>query len=669
MNWLLSEKKIFRYTHLIVFAITCFSLAVSGELSGDYIHYQLGVKYKNEKKYNEAIDEFRKVLAAYPDNYNAYMHLAEIRTEQNQHRLVIYNLKKALGYNPGWGKAHKLLASAYEKDGQVQKAVLELQQYLPTSDPAERDSLQKQIDRMIKKIGGGQTQPDSQKVISSQDRKNSSDVSKTESKAAEPVQKMEPAKKELPKQNTAAGTPSDSAAFATAVSLYNDKKYDAAMEQIRKVLTIQPNHSGAYYYAGLIRRRNGQTKMAKINFQKAIDYPELGYNAHFYLGKIYAEENNYQEAINQLLQYISKSSYEPGKKEALALIEQLKKKSPGTPVVPVKAGSTPSAPAKKDSTQEITFSVQNAIPKEKYVSFEIAIDSMLSMLAIDTLSDPGQQLLYGIREFLQGGYDKSILEFKKVMSTNPSAAVAVPCIYNTGVCYFKLGLFKEAENQFQLILERYSNHKAVSKAMLLKAFTYAERRDLKNAERLIREFLQTYRDHEWRMNAFEKLGDTYIQMEQPGKAIDAYTQAGNALKVADRVRVLFKLGTTYLHLGNSKRAIESFRSVISIGEKGDVYVRVPDAYYRIGDEYYKSKEYDKALEFYIKVTRKYPAFQETPWGYFQIGSILKNQKRYQEAVKMFKELIRKFPEDYWAKQAQWKLDDTIWENEYNAVLR
>ena len=80
MNWLLSEKKIFRYTHLIVFAITCFSLAVSGELSGDYIHYQLGVKYKNEKKYNEAIDEFRKVLAAYPDNYNAYMHLAEIRT-------------------------------------------------------------------------------------------------------------------------------------------------------------------------------------------------------------------------------------------------------------------------------------------------------------------------------------------------------------------------------------------------------------------------------------------------------------------------------------------------------------------------------------------------------------------------------------------------------------
>ncbi len=70
--------------------------ATHAEGIGDYIHYRLGVKYKNEKKYDRAIDEFRKVLAAYPDNYNAYFHMAEIRNEQNQPRLVIYNLKKAL---------------------------------------------------------------------------------------------------------------------------------------------------------------------------------------------------------------------------------------------------------------------------------------------------------------------------------------------------------------------------------------------------------------------------------------------------------------------------------------------------------------------------------------------------------------------------------------------
>ena len=94
----------------------------AGEID-DYIQN----RYKNEKKLDQAVEEFRKVLAAYPDNYNTYMHLAEIRDFQGRYRLAIYNLKKAMAYNPGWGKAHKMLAGIYTKDGQYQNALKELQ--------------------------------------------------------------------------------------------------------------------------------------------------------------------------------------------------------------------------------------------------------------------------------------------------------------------------------------------------------------------------------------------------------------------------------------------------------------------------------------------------------------------------------------------------------------
>lgn len=134
--------------HILLFL----QVNICAEDSGDYIHYRLGVKYKNDKKYDEAIEEFRKVLAAYPENHNAYMHMAEIRAVQEKPRLVIYNLRKALTFNPGWGKAHKLLAGSYEKDGQIQKAIVELQQYQQFCDPAERDSLQYQIERLINKV-------------------------------------------------------------------------------------------------------------------------------------------------------------------------------------------------------------------------------------------------------------------------------------------------------------------------------------------------------------------------------------------------------------------------------------------------------------------------------------------------------------------------------------
>ena len=124
----------------------------------------------------------------------------------------------------------------------------------------------------------------------------------------------------------------------------------------------------------------------------------------------------------------------------------------------------------------------------------------------------------------------------------------------------------------------------------------------------------------------------------------------------------------YSYLENEPRAIQNFQNAIELGEKTDMHTRVPDCYYRIADSYYKSKDYQKALDLYKKVTRKYPAFQETAWGLFQIGSIYKNLKQYQNAVDAFKDLIRRYPDDYWAKQAQWKLEDSIWENEYMAVI-
>ncbi|MBD3355786.1 MAG: hypothetical protein GF363_01400, partial [Chitinivibrionales bacterium] len=66
---------------------------LSSEAAGteDYIHSRLGAKYKSENKYEPAIEEFRKVLAAHPDNFNAYMHLAEIREVQGRYRLAAHN--------------------------------------------------------------------------------------------------------------------------------------------------------------------------------------------------------------------------------------------------------------------------------------------------------------------------------------------------------------------------------------------------------------------------------------------------------------------------------------------------------------------------------------------------------------------------------------------------
>jgi tetratricopeptide (TPR) repeat protein len=655
----------------IVYMLSILTVTALGEdETGDYIHYRLGLKYKEEKRYDDAIEEFRKTLASYPDNYNAYMHVAEIRSLQGEHNLAAYNLKKALQYNPGWNKAHKMLAREYELDGQVQNAISELQIYMPLCDPAERDSIQKVINRLI--VKGPQLQ-------SSQGTKNdlSKPVTRTEqSKDVLPVQQGVSVKDTVRKQHTgvlaSSGNEGADQQFKEAVKYYESKKYDEALEKLKQVRSVVPSFTGVYYYGGLIRLETGQNKMAKINFLKGVEYPSEGYNGYLHIGKILAEEQNYNEAIKYMSLFVDKAPSEAEKRIGRELIGLYRKKmGVGAPVANVPVATAVATQGDINLPDDNDPVAGRVIPQEKYITpIEIQIDSLLSMMTVDTLTDAGQKLLGGIREFQNANYDQSIKEFRRILASNPTGTVALNCIYNTGICYYKLHLFRDAENQFQQVIDKFPDHSAASQSLFLKACTYLERHDNGVGETLLRNFLQANKDHRWAGYAYERLGDAYLEMGQDKKAIDAYVQAVAKINnAADYVRIYFKTGNVYVKLENPSRAIDAFKQSIAIGEKQSVFTRVPDAYYRIGDEMYKQKEYKSALEYYTKVTRKYTAFQETPWGLFQIGTIYKNLKEYQNAIDTFKDLIKRFPDDYWAKQAKAKMEDTIWESEYQNVLR
>ena len=655
-----------------IICLFLFVLSIQASETSDYVHYRLGVKYKNEKKLDQAVEEFRKVLAAYPDNYNTYMHLAEIRDFQGRYRLSIYNLKKAMAYNPGWGKAHKMLAGIYTKDGQYQNALKELQDYHQACDPAERDSIQSEIDRLLDMVRYGRSrQGEKGKALQ---QKEGIDV-KTEGVSADErlafaktsKPSKGPGRKKIPIRNAVAEKEFNLGvkAYSDGASSNNRQLLDKAVTHFRNTLKLQPGHTGAYYYAGLIRRRNGQNKMAKINFEKAISYPELGYNAHFYLGKIYGEEKSYKEAIRHLKLYLSKTTYEPGKREAQSLMDRYAAAYNALHTDTLKVDIK--ALGEEEMHREIS-----KIPQETaYTPLEVRIDSLLFMSIVDTLSEPGQAMLSGVKSFKENRFDEAIENFKKVLLSYPSGDVAARCLYDIGVCFMKLGNYSAAENKFQQVLSHHRSHPLASQSLFLKAMSYYERHESPQAEKLFRKFIQKHRDHKWTGKAYEKLGDVYTDMMQDKKAVDAYSHAADvARSPLDGVHSLYKLGNAYLKIGNETRAIEAFQKGIVLGERKGIKSRpVPDSYYQIADCYYKKKDFSKALDYYKKAAQKYFTHPDTPWGLFQIASIYKNTKKYDKSIKTFNKLINEYPDDYWARQAQWKLEDAIWEYEYRAVLK
>jgi tetratricopeptide (TPR) repeat protein len=635
----------------VIFAVVCAALvtyavaAPGADDSGEYIHYRLAVQYKNEKKVDLAIEEFRKVLAAYPDHYNSYMQLAEIYTKQGSYKLAIYNLQRALVYNPGWGKAQLMLAESFAADGQFDRAVREYQHCQSNSDPAVKDSLQNIINGLINRMKGAPPAAASGRQGGTAQTSAAARGQTSAAQGTQPV-KLDPRAEE---------------AMNKVVSLYDQGKHDEMLAAVKEVLAIQSNHPGAYYYGGLGRMKKGELDKAKINFYKAISHPVYGGAAYYYLGVILGQEGNKAEAVKYLRAALNTRSADFDRKEAARLIELYGGQKVPDSLIAVQQPVQSAAAATPDSVD-----VKAVIPEKYAVPIEIRIDSMLSMMTVDTLTDAGQKLLKAIHAFTAGKYDDALREFKSVLAENPTGPVAAHCLYNTGICYYRLRLYKDAENQFQLFLDRFSSHKFAPRAVFFKACAYQERSDYALSEKLFRKFIQDNRNHEWVGKAYERLGDSYADLEQHKKAIDAYTQAlaGNSPTPTDRVIINYKLGNSCAMLGDNARAISYFAAAIDIGEKNDVYMRVPDSYYKVADINFKQKDFSAALDYYKRVTRKYPAFQETPWGLFQIAGIQRNLKLYREAVETYKDLMQRYPDDYWAKQAQWKLEDTVWEHEY-----
>jgi TolA-binding protein len=234
----------------------------------------------------------------------------------------------------------------------------------------------------------------------------------------------------------------------------------------------------------------------------------------------------------------------------------------------------------------------------------------------------------------------------------------------------KLRNYGGAENQFSQVLTRFPSHGLARQSLFLKALSYYERHEAATAEKLFRRFIREHRSHKWVGKAYEKLGDSFVDLEQHKRAVDAYTQAAaHAESKLDRVHAFFKLGETYSEIDNHRRALEAYRQAIETGEKHEIFERVPDSYYRIADRHYREDAFDKALALYERVTKLYPGYHDNAWGLFQIGNIHKKRGDYEKAIKVYGKLMEEYEGEYWAEQAQWKLEDAVWEHQYRAVLR
>ncbi len=82
--------------------------------------------------------------------------------------------------------------------------------------------------------------------------------------------------------------------------------------------------------------------------------------------------------------------------------------------------------------------------------------------------------------------------------------------------------------------------------------------------------------------------------------------------------------------------------------------------FEIAENLYKLGEYKTALEIYKLIDRNKIEMEKKVWISYQIANCYRKSGLYDEAVKAYNEMQDVYEGTYWARQAQWYIQDIEW---------
>ncbi len=201
---------------------------------------------------------------------------------QGQLAQALQEVNLHLAEHPESGAAYRLGGELLLKMGKKEEAAESYRKAL-AKDPQDKEAQQGVM------TASGKMAKTTSATAHPEDASNHEPIVKAKPAAkAEPVKDevipSEVAKKEAPGKSL--DPKYENKEFQAAIDLYREGKKEKAQEKLRRVLGQYPGHPGAYYLGGVMRYEAGEWNKAAYNFKRSFAYPDRGYNAHYYLGRI-----------------------------------------------------------------------------------------------------------------------------------------------------------------------------------------------------------------------------------------------------------------------------------------------------------------------------------------------------------------------------------------------
>jgi len=632
----------------------------------------------NQGRHKEALDEYKAVLSIDKSNAEAYLGAGDARLKMKDYKLALDNFQLAQKYNPKLTKAIEGEAEAYEALSQKENAIARWQALAEAGTAEQKTKALSRIGILLGTNANAQpTQTPQAPPLSA-----ASSASAKSSPSASP-------------SSAAAGKSKytyDSPEFKAGLAAFDKKNWAESAKSWGEVLKKEPGNPGAYYYAGVCRFSLGEMDKAVINFNKSFDYPEKGYNSHYYLGRVYEQKGDKAKAISYYNKYLQISPSADGKAEVKGRIAAL---NSGVAVSAVKDSTTESNQASsssdtKSSASYACNSLESCLKmeeKRKQDSVAAYLESLKNKpltigpekvapteyggnFAFASLTEAGSADLQKAFNLVQKKSFQSAIDAlqttRQKFSGTPNSMAAA---YNLLSLYQYLELHDKVVALGNSVLQEPVPEPYKSAVLYMLAFSQVKKEQYQVGDNSLSNVIED-----------QKLGPTLGQKlalkaeiaakykpdqgspEILKKAIDA--ESDNAKKNELRL----KLAELYMKLQDTPAAIKTYKD---IAEDCPANTALPcrKAIYELGNISFIAQNWPMAIEYYNKAMEQNKDPELVSWALFQIGNVFRKQGNVKEAVRYYDRLIKEYPGTYWADQAKLYKDDVIWHENNKGVLK
>ncbi len=247
--------------------------------------------------------------------------------------------------------------------------------------------------------------------------------------------------------------------------------------------------------------------------------------------------------------------------------------------------------------------------------------------------------IIGTSYFMLKKYEPCIKVYNDFLAKFPKSEYAVVAKNNIATAYFSIGKYNEAINEYKDIISKFSNEQDYVKTSIVQlSEIYKKIGDLKNAITYYNMFVDRYPTDPEVPNVLILIGNTYLELKDYQNAVNYYVDFVNRYPNHEMVKdAMLQVAVVYKENKQYQEMAEMLKKILE--KYPDDQKVAPAAYYWLGWFYKEQNMFNEAIPYYDNLITKFPQDENVVVAQYDKAECYEKSKQYEQAINEYIKLL------------------------------